>query len=110
MDGISMGKLAVAFQEAYAVMLAAAEAGQQLQRPGDALPPLPLQYGDYAAWQGSFLATAAAKKQLQWWRDTLAGAPELLTLPLDRPRPPVRRCAWLRHDGVLMRLDGRFHY
>eukprot|EP00775_Hariotina_reticulata_P001360 gene1360-1701_t len=89
-DGISVGKLAVAFQDAYAHLLAATEAGQQLQRPGDALPPLPLQYGDYAAWQAGFLATAAAKKQLKWWCDTLSGAPELLTLPLDRPRPQVR--------------------
>jgi amino acid adenylation domain-containing protein/non-ribosomal peptide synthase protein (TIGR01720 family) len=47
--------------------------------------PLPLQYADYAIWQLARVE-AVADKQLGYWRDQLAGAPEEITLPLDRPR------------------------
>ncbi|GFG49808.1 non-ribosomal peptide synthetase [Mycolicibacterium agri] len=52
-----------------------------------ALPALPVQYADYALWQGELLA-AVGDAQLQFWRDTLAEAPDEMTLPTDRPRPP----------------------
>ncbi|HEY7766598.1 amino acid adenylation domain-containing protein, partial [Longimicrobium sp.] len=52
------------------------------------LPPLPVQYADYAAWQRS-QPPAAAERQLAYWRRQLGGAPELLELPADRPRTPV---------------------
>jgi hypothetical protein len=55
------------------------------------LPPLPLQYADFAVWQQRFLAGPELTGQLQWWRERLAGAPELLEVPTDRPRPAVRR-------------------
>jgi amino acid adenylation domain-containing protein len=55
-----------------------------------ALPPLPLQFSDYAAWQQEWLAGAEAAEQLAFWRRRLAGAPESLDLPTDRPRPPVQ--------------------
>ena len=54
------------------------------------LPELPVQYLDYAVWQRSWLAGAALEKQLGWWRRELAGAPAVLELPADRPRPAVR--------------------
>ena len=53
------------------------------------LPALPLQYADYAAWQRSFLAGDALDKQLAYWKRALGGAPGVLDLPTDRPRPPV---------------------
>ncbi|HEX7239950.1 MAG TPA: amino acid adenylation domain-containing protein, partial [Longimicrobiaceae bacterium] len=57
---------------------------------GSPLPPLPVQYGDFAAWQRSWLSGEALERQLAWWRAKLAGAPPLLELPTDRPRPPVQ--------------------
>ena len=55
--------------------------------------PLPgpgLQYGDFAVWQRGWLAGAALEAQLAYWRQRLAGAPSLLELPADRPRPPLQ--------------------
>ncbi len=51
------------------------------------LAPLPVQYGDYAAWQQRWLASGAAAGQGEFWRKALDGAPAELDLPLDRPRP-----------------------
>ena len=61
-------------------------------RRGDAdpLPPLPLQYPDYAAWQRRYLTPERLAAQAQYWRETLSDAPALLTLPTDRPRPTVQ--------------------
>ena len=61
-------------------------------RRGDADPlPLPtLQYPDYAAWQRRYLTPERLAAQAQYWRETLSGAPALLTLPTDRPRPTVQ--------------------
>ncbi|HRC84670.1 MAG TPA: AMP-binding protein, partial [Thermoanaerobaculia bacterium] len=52
------------------------------------LPELPIQYADFAAWQRRQLQSSAG--QMSFWREYLAGAPELLELPLDRPRPAQR--------------------
>ncbi|MBW8874482.1 MAG: non-ribosomal peptide synthase/polyketide synthase [Acidobacteria bacterium] len=54
------------------------------------LPELPLQYADFAAWQRRWLAGPTAEAQLAYWRRQLAGAPEVLALPTDRPRPESR--------------------
>ncbi len=54
------------------------------------LPPLPVQFADYAAWQRERMAGARLERELAWWRDQLDGAPERLELPTDRPRPPVQ--------------------
>ncbi|HEU0054674.1 MAG TPA: amino acid adenylation domain-containing protein, partial [Longimicrobium sp.] len=51
------------------------------------LPALPIQYADYAAWQRRRVEGEGLAKQSEFWKRTLAGAPELLELPTDRPRP-----------------------
>jgi non-ribosomal peptide synthetase component F len=51
------------------------------------LPPLPVQYADYAAWQRASLAGEALERRMEYWRRALRGAPAVLDLPTDSPRP-----------------------
>ena len=53
----------------------------------DPLPELEIQYADYAVWQRRWLSEAMRREQAEYWRRTLAGAPAVLDLPPDRPRP-----------------------
>ncbi|HEX4955437.1 MAG TPA: amino acid adenylation domain-containing protein [Thermoanaerobaculia bacterium] len=53
------------------------------------LPPLPVQYLDYARWQRRTVTGERLAELVTFWRDALAGAPGHLDLPTDRPRPPV---------------------
>jgi amino acid adenylation domain-containing protein/non-ribosomal peptide synthase protein (TIGR01720 family) len=52
------------------------------------LPELEVQYADYTLWQRGWLQGEALEKQLAYWKGKLAGAPPVLELPTDRPRPP----------------------
>ncbi len=54
------------------------------------LPELPLQYADFGRWQREWLQGEALAAQVAYWKQKLGGAPELLDLPTDRPRPPAR--------------------
>jgi len=65
------------------------------------LPEPPIQYPDFAIWQRQKLQGERLAEELRFWREQLAGAPDLLELPWDRPRPPVRT-----FDGE--RLTARF--
>ncbi len=66
------------------------------------LPPLPIQYADYARWQRQQEATPQWQAQLAAWREQLHGAPPLIQLPLDYPRPVLPT---LDAATVLLRLD-----
>ncbi|HSK79159.1 MAG TPA: amino acid adenylation domain-containing protein [Thermoanaerobaculia bacterium] len=50
------------------------------------LPPLAIQYADFAAWQRGWLQGEMLERQVAWWRGQLTGA-AVLELPTDRPRP-----------------------
>ena len=69
-------------------------------------PPPPVSYVDYTLWSHEALGSAerpseSAEASLRFWRDELAGMPEMLTLPTDRPRPPVATGAGAYHDFVV---------
>ncbi|HYR11954.1 MAG TPA: condensation domain-containing protein, partial [Longimicrobium sp.] len=72
--------------------------GAYIQGNDAELPALSIQYADYAVWQRNHLQGAVLDEQLGYWRQKLAGAPALLELPLDRPRPAVQT-----HAGGLLR-------
>jgi amino acid adenylation domain-containing protein len=91
-DGWSMGVLTRELGAAY-------EARRAGRAP--ALPPLPVQYADYAAWQRGWLAGPVLDAQLAYWKDALGGAPAALELPTDRPRPPVQTHAGARRALTL---------
>src|SRR3954468_11546585 len=62
------------------------------------LPPLPVQYLDFALWQRQWLSGETLETQLAYWRRQLASVPPL-ELPTDRPRPAVRT-----HNGAAVPL------
>ncbi|RKZ83584.1 MAG: non-ribosomal peptide synthetase, partial [Candidatus Parabeggiatoa sp. nov. 1] len=81
-DGWSMGVLIREWSQLYS-------AYAQNQVPQ--LPKLPIQYTDYAAWQRNWLQGSVLEQQLAYWIEKLTGAPELLELPTDYPRPAVQQ-------------------
>lgn len=54
------------------------------------LPELPIQFADYAVWQRERMNGDEYKKDLEYWRKQLAGAPFVLDFPTDFPRPPIQ--------------------
>src|SRR5215471_15914232 len=79
-DGWSMGLLVSEMESLY---------GPYVQGVPGLLPELPIQYADYALWQREWLQGEVLKEQLAYWSNQLAGAPEDLGLPTDKPRPRV---------------------
>ena len=79
-DGWSMGVILREIIAIYPALLA--------KRPVP-LPPLPIQYGDYAAWQRQRLQGETLEKQLAFWKGELGGKVGALELPTDRERPTV---------------------
>ncbi len=80
-DGWSMGIL----EREWSAIYEALRAGRSAP-----LAPLPFQYGDFAGWQREWLQGEVLEREVEHWRERLSGAPFLLALPTDRPRPAVQ--------------------
>ncbi|WP_460724205.1 non-ribosomal peptide synthase/polyketide synthase [Nocardia heshunensis] len=101
-DGASLEPLAADLARAFAA-----------RRTGTApsWDELPFQYADFSIWQQRLLGDESdpgsmAARQLAYWSDTLAGLPECVELPGDRPRPEIRSYAGATVTG---RLDAASH-
>jgi amino acid adenylation domain-containing protein len=101
-DGFSLMALAKDLSAAYAARVKGLD---------PRLPPLAVQYADFAAYQAELLGAADApgslmSRQLAFWTETLKGLPEEITLPKDRPRPAV---ASYRGDRLAVNIDAALH-
>ncbi|MGV4982339.1 amino acid adenylation domain-containing protein [Streptomyces sp. NRAIS4] len=101
-DGWSWRPLARDLSTAYAA---------RLEGRAPTWTPLPVSYADYALWQRDLLGAeddpdSRHARQLQYWTEALTGIPEVLELPLDRPRPAVIS---YRGDTVPFRIDPALH-
>lgn len=76
--------LSILFRELTALYKAFA-----LEKPSP-LPDLEIQFADFAAWQRSWLDGEMLEKHVSYWKQQLAGAPLVLELPTDNPRPPTQ--------------------
>ncbi len=94
-DGWSTTPMARDIATAYAARVSGA---------APAWTPLPVQYADYAQWQRDLLGDendpdSRARQQIDYWTDQLAGLPDQLELPTDRPRPAVASQPRRRRTG-----------
>ncbi|MGK8555450.1 amino acid adenylation domain-containing protein [Nocardia gipuzkoensis] len=101
-DGSSIGPLTRDLMTAYTARCAGAVPARE---------PLPVQYADYSLWQRELLGAeddpeSLAAKQIAYWKQALAGLPDQLDLPSDRPRPLLRSYAG---GGVAVRIDAETH-
>ncbi|MEP7311016.1 MAG: amino acid adenylation domain-containing protein [Pseudomonadota bacterium] len=76
--------------------LYAAQRGSQVPQ----VPALSIDYADFSVWQRKWMDGPTLERQLNYWREKLAGAPASLTLPVDRSRPAMQSgegsTVWLR--------------
>jgi amino acid adenylation domain-containing protein len=91
-DGWSLGILVNEMSALYSAYLRGA---------ADPLPELRIQYADYAVWQRSWIEGEIMRQQVEYWKETLSGAPALLELPADHPRPAQQDFAGDRLELVL---------
>jgi amino acid adenylation domain-containing protein/non-ribosomal peptide synthase protein (TIGR01720 family) len=73
------------FNREFAVLYEALREGRE-----NPLPPLAVQYADFALWQREWLEREGLAVGLAYWKQQLAGIPERLELPADRARPPMQ--------------------
>ncbi|WDE09224.1 amino acid adenylation domain-containing protein [Thalassomonas viridans] len=91
-DGWSMGVLINEFSTLY---------GAYMRGEENPLPPLEIQYADYAQWQRNWLQGEVLDKQLGYWQEQLAGLPVVHNLPLDKARPKVQSFKGTSHYSAI---------
>ncbi|HEY9401291.1 MAG TPA: amino acid adenylation domain-containing protein, partial [Pyrinomonadaceae bacterium] len=91
-DAWSVGVLARELGAFYAAL----SEGKQAE-----LPSLPVQYADFAHWQRNWLEGENLESQLAYWKKQLAGAPPVLELPTDYPRPQAQSFRGAKHHHAL---------
>ncbi len=101
-DGWSMGPLSQDVARAYAA---------RCRGEAPEWAPLPVQYADYTLWQHQLLGErtdpdSLFAAQVAYWTEALAGLPEQLELPTDRPRPAL---ASYRGDVLAVRWEASLH-
>ncbi|OZF57475.1 hypothetical protein CH293_01755 [Rhodococcus sp. 14-2470-1b] len=101
-DGSSIGPMTRDIMTAYSARVHGDE---------PAWAPLPVQYADYTLWQRRMLGSdkvegSLAYAQTQFWTAELAGLPDQLALPFDRPRPPVQSLAG---GEIAFEVDAELH-
>ncbi|WP_327101316.1 amino acid adenylation domain-containing protein [Nocardia vinacea] len=101
-DGASMAPMAADLVAAYSERTSGADTTRV---------PLGVQYADFALWHRELLGSESdpeslAARQIRYWSDILAGAPDVLELPADRPRPAVQS---MRSADVDFTLDSQLH-
>ncbi|WP_067903435.1 non-ribosomal peptide synthetase [Nocardia vaccinii] len=101
-DGASMAPLAADLITAYV---------RNSTGAGTVPAPLSIQYADFAMWHRDLLGhesdpESTAAQQIQFWKETLTGVPEVLELPADRPRPAVQS---MRSADVAFTVDIEKH-
>ncbi|HEX8560148.1 MAG TPA: amino acid adenylation domain-containing protein, partial [Pyrinomonadaceae bacterium] len=87
-DGWSMGILVKEVARLYEAFL---------KGEASPLPELPVQYADFAAWQREWMQGEVLERELSYWRKQLEGAPPVLELPTDKPRPAVQTANCEQH-------------
>jgi len=65
------------------------------------LPKLPIQYGDFARWQREWLQGQVLEEQVNFWKQQLGGAPAVLELSTDRPRPVIQTFNGAHHISMV---------
>jgi amino acid adenylation domain-containing protein len=89
-DGWSLGIFVRELTALYAAALHSRDHGNGSQSAASPLPPLPIQYADYARWQRDRLQGTLLETQLDYWRQQLGPPLPVLELPSDRPRPAAQ--------------------
>ncbi|HHE54764.1 MAG TPA: non-ribosomal peptide synthetase, partial [Caldithrix abyssi] len=80
-DGWSVGVFVNEFSQLY---------NSYIQGSANPLPPLKIQYADFAVWQKKKLESEIKEKQLLYWKEKLSGHLPVLELPTDHPRPAIK--------------------
>jgi amino acid adenylation domain-containing protein len=84
-DGWSMNIFVQEFLQLYAAQVQGSAANLASH-----LPDLPIDYSDFAAWQQEWLQGETLALQVAYWKEQLSGAPAVITLPIDLPRPKMQ--------------------